>query len=114
MNKFILLISLSFILIANVSCKPKAPEVNPEYVGSWYGYDNSAAYTLTISENGVGSYQKFSGILTVTASGKTRVKGTKFKVGIKKFYMKQGPTLVNDNGYLYYEMILDDVVYERN
>lgn len=113
MKNSIYLLSLAFILIGFNSCKPKAPEVNPEYVGSWYGYDNTSAYSITIGDNGVANYQKLSGILTVTASGKARVKGTKFKIGIKKFYMAQEPTLVNDDGYIYYQMILDDVVYER-
>ena len=113
MRKLFFLFIISSLLIVSNACKPKAPEVNPEYVGTWYGYDNTASYSITISQTGVANYEKFSGILTVMASGKARVKGNKFKIGVKKFYLNQEPTLVNDNGYIYYQMVLDDVLYER-
>lgn len=108
MKKKIIFLLPLFVLFL-ISCKPIAPEVNNEYVGFWEGY-GSGYYEISIQPSGQASYQALQGITTVTATGKARVRGDKFKIGLKKFTLNQEPKQDVDGDWT---MILDGVTYYR-
>ena len=56
------------------------------------------------------TYQSLTGFSTVTATGKARVKGDKFKIGFKKFTLNQEPQQDVDGDWF---MVLDGVTYYR-
>ena len=108
MKKYFFLMSLLFLLVATNSCKKPVAEVNQDYVGEWDALSD-AYYTISISSNSKGVYQKLSGISTVTVSGKVKLKDDKLKIGVKTFDVDMHPTLVDGE----YTMMLDGVTYYR-
>jgi hypothetical protein len=99
-----------FFLLFFSSCKPVVTEINDEYVGYWEGFGNGGYHVINIQSNGNATYEGITGVVTVTSSGKARLKDDKFKVGPKKFEFNEGP-IQDTSGY--WSMTLDEITFYR-
>lgn len=98
----------------SVSCKKKAADVNPEYVGYWTAYDSYDGSSLVIESNSKAVYETTSGIATTTVRGKARVKGNTLKIVMKKFTINQEPKIDSSGYFVQYTMILDGTTYVKH
>ncbi|MBL4705399.1 MAG: hypothetical protein JKY54_12830 [Flavobacteriales bacterium] len=98
------------LIVFSSSCKKKVHTVNQDYIGTWSGSDVEADYTISIGSNSRAEYNKYKGATTVTATGKARLDGDTFKVGVKKFTVSQHPL---EDSLGTYWMVLDDVTYSK-
>lgn len=111
MKHFFLFALLATFLVTG--CGKQVTEVDLNYVGSWYGSDGSATYTLYIGIDSQGTWNKYSGATTSFAEGRATINssGSKLKVGIKGLRIDQAPTYNSVSGD--YTMVLEGVTYYR-
>ena len=93
---FILLIITALALAS--SCKKKAIDLNPEYIGEWRTeYDIHDGYIiLTIGDNGKANYTEYGLNAGVDLERMARIKDDVFYIGRKSLPIYQEPTLVSD------------------
>lgn len=101
------------MLIAVLSCKKKAAEVNSNYVGNWSGSDSEAGYTINIKSDSEASYLKLKGASHTEVEGKARIKGNMLKIFTKKFTIDSEPKLDNSSSDPSYIMTLDGIEFKR-
>jgi len=90
----LLIIALTFVS----SCKKKAIELNPDYIGEWRTeYDIHDGYILlTIGDDGKAHYMEYGPNADEDLYRMARIKDDVFYIGREGLDIFQGPTLVSD------------------
>ncbi|MNJ90861.1 hypothetical protein D3C87_85010 [compost metagenome] len=104
------IVFLSFSL----SCKKKAADINPDYIGFWSGDDSDKYYRLSITSESRGVYRavSYDGDHRIKVGGKARIDGNTLKILTKKLTIDQPPQQ-DPSDPKRYTLVLDGVVYER-
>lgn len=110
MTKIITYTLSILLLLAAFSCKKKAAEVNPDYIGYWTGSDSEKSYSLEIQSSSKAVYNRYKDFSTVEVKGRAKIKGNTLKVLTKKFTIDQEPRqdALNPGTYT---MILDGIMF---
>lgn len=109
MNKILFLFVFTALIIAG--CGKPANEVDPNYVGEWVAVTSDTEYRISIQSNSDGTYNKYKGATTTTATGKAKASSKKFYIGLQSFKLDQTPIYDATAGT--YTMTLDGVQYFR-
>ncbi len=112
-TRFCLIIASLLVLVVQGCEKHELPEV---YVGRWV---NNATTLIEIDEDGNGSYSYHDGTNTDFVAGEVIVKDGKLKICseplfCKTFNIDQEPIRHEDQGYVYYHMILSGEDFWRD
>lgn len=98
----VILLILTALAVAS-SCKKKAIDLNPEYIGEWRTeYDVHDGYIiLTIGDDGKAHYMEYGPNANENLKRMARIKNDVFYIGRKGLDIFQGPTLVYDTTCAY-------------
>lgn len=104
-----LLVAVSGMLVLSSCGKEPALEVDPLYQGWWEASTTDADYSLVIELLSLATYTEVrTNGVTITATGRAKIKENTLYVGTKKFSIDQTP---QEDAQSVKTMILDGVTY---